>query len=157
MEYNDSNRGTIQNRDRARQIIDFGGIRYGNITPTDIDGLIEFKAIRTYAIFEFKLKGADLPKGQKLALEEMVNDFEKAGKYACLFVCEHNVEDTNQDIVAAETIVTGMYCDGRWRKPKLKTLEVQCSRWYNYCRKLRVKQAQDELQRKPEGEPHAPD
>jgi len=36
-------RGVIKYRGRARQIIDFRGLTYGNITPTDIDGLIEYK------------------------------------------------------------------------------------------------------------------
>jgi len=41
MLYTDDNRGTIQNRERARQIIDFHGLRIRNITPTDIDGFIK--------------------------------------------------------------------------------------------------------------------
>jgi len=36
-------RGKIEHRDRARQIRDFSNLRYGNITPTDIDGLIEYQ------------------------------------------------------------------------------------------------------------------
>ena len=43
MEYQNNNRGVIQNRDRKKQIIDFSGLKYGKITPTDIDGLIEYK------------------------------------------------------------------------------------------------------------------
>ena len=43
MIYNEENRGTIQNRERARQIIDFHGLRLdGKITPTDSDGEIEY-------------------------------------------------------------------------------------------------------------------
>lgn len=32
----------IYNRDRMRQIIDYEGCKFGNIMPTDIDGLIEY-------------------------------------------------------------------------------------------------------------------
>ena len=35
-------RGVITNRARARQIRDFSGLQIGTITPTDLDGLIEF-------------------------------------------------------------------------------------------------------------------
>lgn len=35
MNYTDDNRGAIQFRERRKQIIDFSGLRVGNITPTD--------------------------------------------------------------------------------------------------------------------------
>ena len=40
----DSNslRGATTYKERAKQGRDFTGLRYGNITPTDIDGLIEY-------------------------------------------------------------------------------------------------------------------
>lgn len=68
MNYNE--RGKIENRNRARQIIDFSGLQYGKITPTDIDGLIEYhdKAI---LLLEFKYADAEMPRGQKVALERM--------------------------------------------------------------------------------------
>lgn len=46
MNYTNENRGKIQNEEFARRIIDFSGMRYGNITPTDIDGVIEYHDTR---------------------------------------------------------------------------------------------------------------
>ena len=52
----------IQNRSRARQIIDFSGIKYGNITPTDIDGGFE-KQNEVFVFFEMKYGDAEMPTG----------------------------------------------------------------------------------------------
>ena len=102
MLYNDETRGIIQNPERARQIIDFSGIRFKNITPTDIDGLIEYKNI-AYVLMEFKHREAEMPHGQSLALTRMVDDFDRQGKYATLLVCEHYVDDPKADIIARDT------------------------------------------------------
>ena len=36
-------RGAIMHAERAKQLNDFNGLQYGNITPTDIDGVIDYK------------------------------------------------------------------------------------------------------------------
>jgi hypothetical protein len=113
MLYDDENRGKIQLRNRARQIIDFSGIRFKNITPTDIDGLIEYKNI-AYVLMEFKHREAEMPQGQSLALARMVDDFDRQGKYATLLVCEHYVDDPKADIIARDTNVRRYYYRGKW-------------------------------------------
>ena len=35
-------RGVIRNRQFAQQLRDFSGLRFGKITPTDIDGFMDF-------------------------------------------------------------------------------------------------------------------
>lgn len=109
------NRGVILNRERKKQIISFENIRYGNITPTDLDGLIEYKN-KAFIFMEFKLRDAKLPKGQRLALERMVDACEKSGKDSVAFVCEHEVDNPKQDIDASEAKVREMYWNGRRRK-----------------------------------------
>ena len=86
MFYDDANRGVIQNRERARQIIDFSGLRYGNITPTDIDGCIEYQD-KGVAFIEIKHRDSPMPKGQELALTRLVDNNSTAGKRAVLYVC----------------------------------------------------------------------
>lgn len=113
MEYTNENRGSIQLRDRARQIIDFKGLRYGNITPTDIDGVIEYHD-KSIMLIEMKYKDAKLPKGQKIALTRMVDNIEKANKDACLFICYHNIDNTEIDIDAAGTDVRFIYWKRHW-------------------------------------------
>lgn len=113
MNYTDENRGVIQHRERAKQIIDFSGIRYKNITPTDIDGFFEYHN-RIFVFCEMKLVGAEMPDGQRMALERLVDNLDYAGKHAVAFVCEHNVEDAKKDVKAAETIAKNVYYHGRW-------------------------------------------
>lgn len=122
MEYQNNNRGVIQNRDRKKQIIDFSGLKYGKITPTDIDGLIEYKD-KAMMFFEYKYNNAELPHGQKLALERCVNDIRKAGKIAVAFICEHNVSDCNTDIDASSAIVRDCYYNGKWYHDGKRTVK----------------------------------
>lgn len=113
MEYTSENRGAIQYRERAKQIIDFSGLRYGNITPTDIDGYIDFHNQLTI-LMEFKYGNAKLPYGQKLAYQRMIDDIENSGKPAYLLVCSHNIENWQKDIPAAYTYVKGIYYKKNW-------------------------------------------
>lgn len=79
----------INNPRRAKQLIDFKGLEIdGYIYPTDIDGLIEYKDSE-YILFEVKHGNAEVPFGQRLALQRMVDDFTKIGKQAVVFICEH--------------------------------------------------------------------
>jgi len=106
-------RGSINNRGRAKQLRDFSGLRFGNITPTDIDGLIEYQN-KAYIIFELKLIGATVPPGQRLALERLTDDLEKAGKQTLCIIASHNIDNYNKDIDAANTSVTEYRLKGEW-------------------------------------------
>lgn len=111
MEYN--KRGRIQYRDRAQQIIDFSGLRYGNITPTDVDGIIEYKN-KAYILYEMKYGSADMPDGQRMAIERQIDDFTNSGKTAVALLCEHDIQNCNEDIDAAKTIVRKYYYNKKW-------------------------------------------
>ena len=107
----------IQNRQRARQIIDFKNIRIGaKGMPTDCDGLIEYHD-KAYVLFEVKHGKKDVPFGQRLALERMCDDFAKIRKPAVLIVAEHEVDDPDDDIDAAACIVRSFYFRRRWYLP----------------------------------------
>lgn len=129
MTYTDTNRGTIQFRNRRKQIIDFSGLRYDNITPTDCDGIIEYKN-KAYVLFEIKYRNAEVPRGQLLALTRMVDDYKRANKYALLIIAEHNIDDAEQDIDAANCKVRKWY-DGIWRQNPL-TLKELIDRFIKY-------------------------
>jgi len=105
-------RGVIRNRKRANQVRDYSGLRVGNITPTDLDGLIEYKR-RGYVLLETKYQGAPLPKGQELAFERMVDDLQIV-KPAIVIVSTH---DTDDDIDMANTVVTRYRFRGKWHTP----------------------------------------
>ncbi len=114
-----SERGKIRHVERAQQINDFGGLRYGTITPTDIDGIIEMHD-RGYIIHEVKYRDADVPRGQKLCLQRMVDDFKKAGKKAIAIIVEHYVDDTSEAVDNADCDVREIYMSSvtGWRPPK---------------------------------------
>lgn len=112
-------RSKINNPKRAKQLIDFAGLAIdGYIYPTDIDGLIEYKDSE-YILFEIKHGSAEVPYGQKLALQRMVDDFTKIGKQAVVFICEHTVHDTDKTVVAAWCKVREIYYgkEKEWRQP----------------------------------------
>lgn len=109
----------INNPRRARQLIDFKGLEIdGYIYPTDLDGLIEYKDSE-YILFEIKHGNAEVPLGQKLAIQRMIDDFTKVGKQAVAFVCEHNVHDPEKAVVAAWCKVREIYYgkEKEWRQP----------------------------------------
>jgi len=105
--------GEIRDRRRIRQICSFRGFRFGTISPTDLDALIEFRRL-AYVFFEFKYGAIPIGRGQMLALTELADDVTRAGKEAIVIVAEHDIADPAADIIAAETIVREVYYRGDW-------------------------------------------
>lgn len=102
-------RGAIRDRRFATQVKDYSGMRWGNITPTDIDGAVEFKG-KCYVFIEAKYRDAPLPYGQQLALTRIIDDLQKP---SILFVCSHECAE-HEDIDMAKTTVERFYFRGRW-------------------------------------------
>ena len=121
----------IKYPERAKQAIDYGGIRVNNILPTDIDGIIEYKD-KGYILIEMKHRDTGVPLGQKIALERMVDDFRRAGKIAFIIVCSHDVDDCNEVIRAENTVVTNAYYDYRWFSCRIPLGEMidRLIRWF---------------------------
>jgi hypothetical protein len=111
-------RGVINNRDRKKQIVDYSKIRYGNITPTDLDGIIEYKD-KAYIIIEFKYSDAKLPHGQKLALQRLTDDLSKIKPCVCI-IARHD-KDVEFDIMAHETLVSECRINGMWIDMEMST------------------------------------
>lgn len=114
-----TDRGVIKHVDRAQQINDFRGLIYGKITPTDIDGLIEYKD-KAYVVIEVKYGQKELPYGQKLAIKRMMDDL-SVKKHTLAIVCEHTVRDTTDQVNVAECKVREVYFghqhERKWRSP----------------------------------------
>jgi len=110
-------RGTIHSRARAKQLRDFSGLLFGNITATDIDGLIEYHG-KGYIGIETKLNGASLGFGQKLAFERLTDDLSRAGKPTIYIIASHDSDDPNEDIDVANAIVAEYRFKGKWRTLK---------------------------------------
>ena len=108
-----SPRGIIKNRAYAGQICLFKGLRWGTITPTDIDGFIDF-GDKAFVFLEAKHRNEPLPRGQSLALERLCEAACSSGRAAVVLVASHN--DTG-DIDMANATVTTIYQAGRWKVP----------------------------------------
>ncbi len=104
-------RGEIENKDRARQIISFKELRWGNITPTDIDCFIEYHN-KTYVHIEAKLFGVDIQDGQMLAYERQCDDLQKV-KQAFFIIARHDTP-AEKDVILADCIVEKFRHCGQW-------------------------------------------
>lgn len=104
-------KGVIRHREYGTQCRDYSGLRFGNITPTDLDGLIEYHN-RGYVLIETKYKHTQLPGGQRLALERLCDDLQKV-KPTLLVVASH---EANGDIDVANTEVSEFRFRGTWRQ-----------------------------------------
>ena len=114
---NDDYRGKIRNREAAGQLKDFSGLRYGKITPTDIDGFADFQN-KAFVIFEVKYGTAPVPYGQRLALERLADACEAGGVRSLVIVAHHQVK-MPADINVAELPATKVRMKGKWIKPNV--------------------------------------
>lgn len=106
-------RGVIRNREYATQIRDFSGLRWNNVTPTDIDGFVEFWD-KIFIVIEAKHGCSTPPQGQLLALERLTDALESAGKLSYCLLCSHN---TSGDIDYASLPVTRYRFRKDWHTP----------------------------------------
>lgn len=112
-----SARGEIKSPKFAKTLVDFSGVRYKKITPTDVDVLIEYQN-RVYILAEIKYKNANIPFGQELALERMADDLAKI-KPTLLIHC--NWESLiNERIDLSSTNVVRYRSEGKWVFPAKK-------------------------------------
>lgn len=114
-------RGKIKHIKRAQQINDFTQLRLPstNITPTDIDGMIEYRN-QKYIFFEVKYMSTELPNGQRLALERLVRDTARSGKKSIAIVCQHEAHNTEEQVDVAKTVVREYFSYGvnAWYEPE---------------------------------------
>lgn len=108
-------RGVIRNKKFALQVNNFVNLRYGNITPTDIDGLIEFRN-KAYVIIEIKHANYVLSEhnGQRLAIERLTDDLQEK-KPTLALIARHN---ENGDIDVAFCEVSEYRWKHKWIVPK---------------------------------------
>lgn len=116
-----TDRGVIRNREFAQQIRDFSGLRWGKITPTDIDLFIEF-GDTLYVLAEGKHGNAHLPYGQRLAFQRLVDALHHPPRISIGFIVSH---DCQGDIDFAALPVREYRFRGAWRTPKAPVTLVQ--------------------------------
>lgn len=127
MEY--GTRGVIQNRSYGKQIVDFRDLRYGAITPTDIDGFLDFQN-KLFIFIELKHGNTEVKTGQRLALERICD---ASRVPAWVLVARHDAYH-DADIDAANAIVTAIYHGGAWWPPE-KIEETTLRNWIDWIRR----------------------
>jgi len=110
------NRGKIRNEKYAKQLRDFNGLKFGNITPTDIDGFIDFKN-KVFIFLEFKYSDSEIPFGQKLALERLCDTCSLKNAY--VIICSHN-NKADEQIDTANSIVKEVRFLKKWNIVKAR-------------------------------------
>lgn len=107
-------RGVIRNREYAKQLKDFSGLRYGKITPTDIDGFLDF-GDRLFVVVEGKHAGSAIQTGQRLALERLVDACHcPPRRIAVCFIVDHYGGDSDEDVDYASCIVRTVRWNSKW-------------------------------------------
>lgn len=89
-------RGKIRNKEHI-PIKDYSGLQYGKITPTDIDGFMDF-GDRTFIFIELKHGKGAIPFGQKLALERLCDACESPERKAAVIVARYQNEGAEIDV-----------------------------------------------------------
>jgi len=79
----------IRNREYAKQLIDFKGLHFGTLMPTDIDAFIDFGDSK-FVFIEVKHGDSLLPYGQRVALERLADACIVAGKKTIVIVASHD-------------------------------------------------------------------
>jgi hypothetical protein len=96
--------GKIRNPARAFQHIDYTGIRYGNATPSNIDGILELQG-RLFVLFEYKHVSAQpMPKGQRMMIERIVDNLQSDNVFSIAIVGVHDSpigEEINASVARA--------------------------------------------------------
>ena len=108
----ETNHSLIRNPEWAAMLKDFSGLRYGRITPTDIDAFIDF-GDKAFIFVEAKYGSSPVPTGQSLALQRLCDACWKAGKESVLFIVEHSTK-TGELIDLANLPVRTMRWRGKW-------------------------------------------
>jgi hypothetical protein len=146
---NDENRGKIRNVCYAEQIIDFSGLRFGTITPTNIDGYMDFWG-KGHVFFEAKHSDAIPPYGQKLAFERLVDPL---APFSICIIGSHTAPHHEQ-INAAETSVVNVRFLREWIKPDRNlTTKVVIEKFLGFVRNRNPDEFYNFLIRPAQNEP----
>ena len=138
----DEHRGEIKYPKRYKQLISYKGLeRHRKITPTDIDGLIDY-AGNAFFYMECKLESKyneeGLDYGQRRAIENLIESHKIAGHLAIAIIFVHNC-DPEEIIIAKDKIVKEIYFEHEWKSPKPNWSVINAIYWFeNYCKKNNI-------------------
>lgn len=115
--YEGNSRGKFQT-EFAKQLVSFEGLKFkgrngiSNVTPTDIDGLVQLDNENCFIFFELKHSGG-VPLGQSSALARLADAVQAGGVKCAVFVAIHNTPYP-ETVMAKDAVVRNIYWNGKW-------------------------------------------
>lgn len=125
--------GKIRYPARSSQLIDFSGIRYGNATPSNVDGVLELDG-KLFVIIEYKHTSAQkMSLGQRLMIQRMADQLGSGICYSLAVIATHN-SPIGQEIDAANSVVSEIRWKNQWFNLEGKNYTVRrcIDRAYHY-------------------------
>jgi len=124
LETTTNQRGVIQNRARKQQIADMSGLRFDKITPTDLDGFMDF-GNRLFVFIEGKFIATPVLYGQQLAIDRLCDaTHNPPNRYSFAIIADH-CHPCDEDIDFANMTVRTIRQNGNWAQPLQKGLTVK--------------------------------
>lgn len=119
-------RGVIRERGFKNQVADMSGLRWGNITPTDLDAFLDF-GDRLFVLIEGKFCGARIQEGQLKAIERLCDAAHcPPRRHSFAIIADHSAPDS-QDIDFASMTVRTIRQNRKWTFPMQKGLTVKAA------------------------------
>ena len=106
--------GKVLNRERHSQCLDFSGIARGKMTPTDLDGVIDYHG-RAWILMEIKYNSEPIPDGQRICFNRLTSTLNKEAP-ALFIIADHYTEDPREDVDVSRALVREWSTGGRWIK-----------------------------------------
>ena len=123
-------RGEIRNQSQAGQLFCFKDLKMNKITPSDIDGLIEYKN-KCYIFFEFKYNHTPLPTGQRLMFERLIDDLSNIKP--CIFFLaswDESILNEKNEVVSKLSEVYKIRHKKQWITPDGSPTLKACIDWF---------------------------
>jgi len=115
--------------------------RHRKITPTDIDGLIDYNG-NSFVYIEGKYYTKTIEFGQKRALENLVNSHNKAGNLSCAIIFVHN-SPIDEIIMVKDQLIFQVYYNGKWsgkwQEKEYITVLGFIEKWEKMCLRKKIK------------------
>jgi len=105
-------RGAVRHRGHYTQLKDYSQLRYGLITPSDIDGVLDFQN-RAFVFLELKFAGAEMSLGQRLMYERICDACQRGGVNSVVIVANHS-SASDEMIPVHELPVDRVRFKGKW-------------------------------------------
>jgi len=110
-------RGAVRNRGHYTQLKDYSRLRYGLITPSDIDGVIDFQN-KAFVFLELKFSGAKMSFGQRLMYERICDACETGGVPSIVIVADHK-SGRDEMIAVHDLPVIQIRFQRKWFRPQV--------------------------------------